>query len=447
VVLPVLAVALLWFTLAGNGLLRLRRCIPVVVLVIPLGIYLMLRANALTPAAVPSATEAPAAAQVSELPQAAVAAPGPAEAAQAAVTAQAEAPPPSAAGAPAAAEESMAQPADRMGKLAAVFAVINNYNLERLLKAVRIGADALNIMIWPHPLLLYHGEPATSLKLALALQLVLLAGAVGLFIYYRPGLIIGLSFFYIALLPSTGILLADRVELAERFLYLPSAGLAIAFAFGLRWLAQRFNPLVVTIAIAVLTLVLMPVTWARNADWASTVRLAEADYQKGVRDNLILRALVQHNLEAGNFSRAAEVCDQQPEVKRISKSLNNFCGAAYERVGRYDDAEKTFLMALSSRQRTPMLRFALASMYLRQGRRSDAEKYFNQGIAKTKVPSHKELLIGFMLTELYPHDRVKLLEAKAHFERALELQPQLFEARQMLKEVDEKLATGKNVFN
>ena len=44
-----------------------------------------------------------------------------------------------------------------------------------------------------------------------------------------------------------------------------------------------------------------------------------------------------------------------------------------------------------------------------------------------------------MIFQLYPSDREKLLTAKAHFERALELQPQFFLARQELDLVNQKL--------
>ena len=38
-----------------------------------------------------------------------------------------------------------------------------------------------------------------------------------------------------------------------------------------------------------------------------------------------------------------------------------------------------------------------------------------------------------MLTLLYPSDRAKLLDAKAHLEQALQLQPQFIQARELLK--------------
>jgi len=47
--------------------------------------------------------------------------------------------------------------------------------------------------------------------------------------------------------------------------------------------------------------------------------------------------------------------------------------------------------------------------------------------------------VGFILTQLYPHDRSKLLEARAQIEKALEIQPQFFEVRNALNQLDEHL--------
>jgi len=44
-----------------------------------------------------------------------------------------------------------------------------------------------------------------------------------------------------------------------------------------------------------------------------------------------------------------------------------------------------------------------------------------------------------MLLRLYPDSRARLLEAKAHLEQAIRLQPQFFDARKLLAQVNEAL--------
>ena len=88
-----------------------------------------------------------------------------------------------------------------------------------------------------------------------------------------------------------------------------------------------------------------------------------------------------------------------------------------------------------------MIHFTLASLYLHLDRRSDAQRQYEEAVAVQNNPYIKEFLTGFMLSELYPSDRPSLLEAQAHFERALQLQPQYFLARQQLNQLNRKLAS------
>lgn len=475
--LPALAVAMLWFTLPGNWLLKLRKCIPVVLLLIPLGIYLILRANALDSPGVSNETgmlvtektaapftlaevapsviagaAAPAAEHISERSALVAEAPAPAAEIVAAPTQQLPGPTQAAQDAPPVAEDAQGpvieQPgpiavlsrpaADQFSKVSRAFADLKDYDAGRLLYAARLWADSLKIMLWPNPLMLYHGKPDTPLWLALVLQLTLLVAALAGCAHGRPGLITGLAFFYIALLPSSGIIGAvDYPSMAERYLYLPSVGMAILLAYGLSWLARRCNLPTAIVSIVFIAVLLLPLTWMRNAQWADNKLLAEADYRRGVQNNLVLRALVMQYVKAKNYSRAVAICDRHAAVLRQYWDLSNYCGSAYVHAGLYDKAEQTLLPATGYPLGAAMVNFTLASMYLRLGRRNEAQKRFQMGIAAEDKPFLREFLAGFMLTQLYPSDPTRMLEARTHFERALELQPQFFQARRLLDQLNE----------
>lgn len=388
--LPALAVALLWFMLPGNWWLRLRKSIPVLWLLIPLGIYLVLRANALAAPDLPPATQLPAIA-----------------------------------------------PASGITELADA---VLGYDPGRLPQAVRLWADSLKMMLWPHPLLFYHGKPETGFAVALALQLTLLGAALAGFIYQRPGLITGLAFFYIALLPSSGLIgAAVHPQLAERCLYLPSVGMAIALAFGLRWLAQRFTLRAALAPVVIVAALLTPLTWARNTQWSSDVLLAESDYRRGSQSGHILQALVENNLTAKNYFRAVEICDLHASGMKIYWPFSINCGSAYARVGRYREAEQAFFLAIESKAGTAKGHFNLARMYTKLGRKDVAKEQFEQAIVTSNQPFLREFHTGYMLIELYPDDRARLLEAKTHFAKSLDLQPQYFPARRLLEQINQIL--------
>ena len=133
------------------------------------------------------------------------------------------------------------------------------------------------------------------------------------------------------------------------------------------------------------------------------------------------------------------ICDWYADAVPNDAYLSNDCGSAYGHVGRYKEAEQTLLLALKKKEGATMLHFTLAAIYLHLGRRSDAQTQYEQGIEVQKQPFLKEFLTGFMLSELYPSDRTRLLEAKTHYERSLHLQPQFFEARQQLDQLNRQL--------
>jgi len=86
--------------------------------------------------------------------------------------------------------------------------------------------------------------------------------------------------------------------------------------------------------------------------------------------------------------------------------------------------------------------YDLAVMYMRLGRREDAREHFEHALRVENNPFLKELRTAIMLIELYPSNRARLLEAKNHLEQSLELQPQSFQARQVLKQLNQALGYG-----
>src|SRR5207248_939105 len=84
----------------------------------------------------------------------------------------------------------------------------------------------------------------------------------------------------LALLPSTRLLTAAShasgflaqpasglILVAERTLYMPSAGLMIPLAFALAALGRRYGPAAIVAAGVGLVAALAPITYARNVDW------------------------------------------------------------------------------------------------------------------------------------------------------------------------------------
>jgi len=395
VALPALAVCLLWITSPGNWRTQVGRALPVLMLLLPLGIYLILRANALDApyeGAQPGIPSVPELDEITEL--------------------------------------------DEYGL---------HFNPKRFGPAVLVWFGALKIMVWPHPLMAYHEvtklESWVPLVLPLSLQVALLGIAIAKWMKGRAGLLTGLAFFYIAILPSSRILseASHPPSLAERFLYFPSVGLAIVLAFGLVWLVKRFNPAVVGYSILTFAFILTPLTWARNTDWSTEVRLFESEYQKRPEERLVQRGLINAYLIEENYSAAIALCQHHDILESGGFMINFKCGTAYGHSGRIEMAERSFFRAMEARPKFADSYFTLASLYTFLGRKTEAREYYDKAIEVERNPAYKAFRTGFKLIQLYPTDRDKLLEARNQFETALELQPQLFLARQELALVNEQL--------
>lgn len=415
--LPALAVALLWLTDRARWTLRLRKALPALWLLVPLLIYLALRTHAL---------EQPAAAAVESASQLA-AEPAPAEPATDA-----------------------ARPADTEPWWAP--RNLQDYWIafrpEQALLAAGLWLESLRIMVWPHPLQIYYDPPDTNPWVAAMLQLTLLGLALLAYLKQRPGLLIGLAFFYLAILPSSQVFGQESAApgLADRILYLPSVGLTIALAAGLCWLLRRFGPRIAVATVAVISLALVPLTWARNAEWINDVVLAESTYQRLDDKDSVLDTLIAAHLREGSLQRAVELCDTHGEGWPPGRTLGVHCGSAYGRTGRLAEAEKAFLSATHHPKSNPVV-FAhinLAMLYVHLGRRAEAVAHFEQANAREKRAFRRAYFSALMLIQMFPEDRDRLLEARTHLERALALQPRHAESRAELAGLNARLASLDN---
>jgi tetratricopeptide (TPR) repeat protein len=187
--------------------------------------------------------------------------------------------------------------------------------------------------------------------------------------------------------------------------------------------------------------VLTPLTWARNADWASDTRLFETDYRR-LRDKYpILNTLLAAQLAAHNTARAVELCDEHVARVLSGASIGIHCGTAYGKVGRWEDAEQALIAAGTGAEATarPYAHMNLAMLYLHRDRRGEAATRFELALASQKKLFLREYFSAVMLLQLYPDDRAQWLAARGHLERAIRLQPDHAATRTELDELNQKL--------
>jgi protein O-mannosyl-transferase len=151
--------------------------------------------------------------------------------------------------------------------------------------AVKVIGKFLWLFLWPAKLSadysynavpLFHWQASSwedaKAVISLAFCLSALFLAVRLRRTAKPFLFF-LGFFFLAILPTSNLIIIIGSIMAERFLYLPSVGLAGCLIAAIHQLAQRFSgkwrlaPQAAWVAIGLACLVFTARTYARNFDW------------------------------------------------------------------------------------------------------------------------------------------------------------------------------------
>lgn len=388
VVIPGLAVALILFLPAESWRRRWRRSVAVLWMLLPLGVYFYMRAHGLA----------------------------------------------------ASGEES----GGGFERVAAMMREARVMDAEDLLDLLGKWGVALRLMVWPHPLQLNYATPPTAVSAVLAAaQLALIVTALVQLRKGRSVLLTGLAWFYLALLPASRLVnIKEAVpHLAERYLYLPSVGMAILLAFGLAWLGSRSGRPRAVMVTLLAVLVMMPLTWLRNHEWGSDLRLFETEYRRSGAYPDTLRYLTGVHLQVGSFSRGAQICDRHPDQVREHNSVARHCGTIYTRLKRFDDAERTYLQATADKP-DAAVSTQLALLYLDHGRWREAALQFQRAIERETNPAIKNMLQGLMLANLYPREPERLAQAREHFEEAYSLDSRLKAAKTWVERLTRALEAG-----
>jgi tetratricopeptide (TPR) repeat protein len=298
--------------------------------------------------------------------------------------------------------------------------------LHRLSLVAATVRDYWRMVVWPWPLRASYEDYALhGVGGALALHAVLVAAAVAAWKRF-PALTLGIAFFYVALLPSTR-LLADPALLAERFVYLPSAGLAIPLAFGLTALARRLGAARVAGAALLVAAGLGAVTLHRNAQWHSRSALWEAEYRWGANDWRVLANLSQVRLAQGRFEEAVALCDHGLTLMPSQSAFHSNRGLALSALGRSAEAEQS-LLAAARAAGDPGAYTNLGRLYASLRRLPEAEAAYGEAMAREKDPAGRHVIEG----ERSYYCRGDAAAAWREFQAALTLRPGLPSARQGL---------------
>jgi tetratricopeptide (TPR) repeat protein len=265
------------------------------------------------------------------------------------------------------------------------------------LTAVKVIGKYLWLFLWPARLSadytyntvelfgwrMWNWEDAKAL-IALAICLMAALLAVLLAVRWRRTgrpLLFFLVFFFVALSPASNVFILGGSTMAERFLYLPSVGLAGCVVAAVRALGRRrllTRPAAARVAWAALALVCLAFTartYARNFDWqdersiwASTVAVCPGSVRAHYNLGLALERIPYRLPEAITEYQTALQIDPS-----FVEARNNLANALAQTPGRLAEAIAEYQAALRIRPDLAAAHYNLANTLARMpGRLAEA---------------------------------------------------------------------------
>jgi hypothetical protein len=222
------------------------------------------------------------------------------------------------------------------------------------LTAIKVIGYQLALLFWPRQLssdYSYNQIPIfgagpygfEALKAILALAFCIAAATCAVWVRRRDArLFFAIGFFFVALSPTSNILLPIGSIMAERFLYLPSIGILIcaACAFEALWRVPRYRR-AAACAAAALLLAAAARTWTRNLDWSDEQRFwrnaAEA-VPGSFKPRIMLAATASldrpaaWDTAADDAGRALAILDPLPDLRNIGNPWRD-AGILYRNIG------------------------------------------------------------------------------------------------------------------
>jgi tetratricopeptide (TPR) repeat protein len=293
--------------------------------------------------------------------------------------------------------------------------------------------------LWPTDLAAFYPMRAEPLWLVAGVTLLLLVVTAGALVTRRrwPFLFVGWSWFVLTLGPVSGVIQAGEQAIADRYMYFPLVGLAIAAVWGIHALATKRGVNNAVTVVVGLTIVVVTAGVARaqvgvwkdsETLWRHAIAVTDGNYRAYDKLGDALRdtgALA----EAGDSYRHA-ITLAPPNSPRYLAILNNSLGIVSVRQGLGDVALTHFQESVRLNPSFSEAQSNVGAALATAGRLEEAATHYAEALALT--PDSAEVHLGLAGIRLALGDTAA---AGAHYRSALALQPDLASARVRLAQL------------
>ncbi|HNQ13718.1 MAG TPA: tetratricopeptide repeat protein [Bacteroidia bacterium] len=312
----------------------------------------------------------------------------------------------------------------------------------------------LKMLIYPYPLSSdYSFSHIELVNFSNLISLVSLIVHVGAFVWairkFRSKNPVSFSilFYLITLSLVTNILFLTHSTMADRFLFIPSIGIAILIAFALAKLSKinlkqtmslnnlLFKSMLAFGILIIISLTYSGMTWSRSADWKNDFSLFSADvlhapnssrihYLYGnhlvqsVKQNLVDKNKMQWYIDTAivHLKRSVEIHPKNVDAAMV-------LGDAYGQKRMYKEAVATFEKALLIEPNDGRLLNNMGNTYFRMGDQELALSTFHRALQLNANDADAYNNIGAVY---FGQSRID--EAQSMFIKAIELRPDYFDA-------------------
>ena len=346
----------------------------------------------------------------------------------------------------------------------------------RLENSIVSCAKYIGKMFWPSGLSYYYPHPGDRLP---AWQVfaagLLLIGMTALLLKFRERqhFVFGWKFFVVTLLPVIGIVQVGLQAMADRYAYIPLIGLFIIVVWELSEAAERCQvPITVRTAIVgIVGVLLSVVTVTQIGFWRDSVtlfthardvipfantrietNLAAALLDAGKKSEALEHFRIAESLAPDTFTphfnigytlaQAGENAKALPELQQAvrcasnaeekARALNSLA-VAYLDLRKNEEAAQAFSDLLALQPQSLAGHAGRGQAHFNAGRFAEASADF---VAATELRPEPEL---FLMAGKSSEDAGRLAKAAEEYRRALQVKPDLTEARERLEAIEKRL--------
>lgn len=219
---------------------------------------------------------------------------------------------------------------------------------------------------------------------------------------------------------------------ADRYLYLPMLGPALAVA----WLALRLkgnlSKSVLVLALGVLT----TLAFSQQNHWRNTMSLFEHALSVNPRSYIACNNMAVVYISKGEIDKAAEYLGRALEVRPEDAEANNNMGFLLANQGKLDEATEFYQRAIKAKPNYSSAYVNLGNIYVSKGDFQKAIEYYRKAISFNPYDAAGHGNLGYALYRLG-----KTEEAIKEYRLAIRLRPGFIEAHANLG--DAFMAQGK----